>query len=198
MYAKENDFEISNIEKLANISNSLINKKTVSVVTYKKIFEDLKSENLEFIDLENEVEISNPKVYIVPGKKSDELLLKPPVYLGIGMNRGTTLIEIEEAVNEFLDLHGLDLKNIKAIGSFEAKSDEVGLLEYLEKYGFEENFFSEKDINNLEEEFSRSKAEEFFQIKGVAEPSAYLLSKYKILFAKKEVFNKKITIGGAI
>lgn len=197
VFAKTNGFKIANIEKLARISNSLINRKNVSVVTYKEFFKDLKSDNLDFIDIKNPKETKNPKVYITPQNITGELLLKPPVFLGIGMNRGTTADEIEKAVEEFLQKHSLALSDIQAVGSFDAKSDEKGLLEFLEKHGFEKNFFTKEDINSLEKKFSKSKAEKFFEIKGVAEPSAYLLSKQKVIFAKKEVFNKKVTIAGA-
>jgi len=72
--------------------------------------------------------------------------------------------------------------------SFEAKSDEVGLLEFCEKYNFLLKFFQKEDINSLQNKFSLSKATEFFGIKGVAEPSAVLGSKYKELFIKKKVY----------
>ncbi len=198
MFAKKNGLKISNLDKLAKISNTLINKEKVSVVTYKEIFNKLKSQNLEFIDIEKEVETLNPKVYITPCNITNELLLKPKVYLGMGMNRGTALEEIEEAFIAFLENNNLAVDDIEAVGSFEAKKDEKGFLEFIEKYQLQSSFFTEDNINGIEKNFSDSKAQEFFNIKGVAEPSAYLLSKYKILFAKKQVFNQKVTIAGAV
>ena len=54
------------------------------------------------------------------------------------------------------------------------------------------------DINSLENDFSKSASTKFFGLKGVAEPSAILSSKYKELIIKKEVYNTHVTIAGAI
>jgi cobalt-precorrin 5A hydrolase len=98
----------------------------------------------------------------------------------------------------FLQKYNLDIQDIKSIASFEAKQDEAGLLEFAEKNNFEINFYKKDDINKLEYKFSKSASSKFFGLKGVAEPSAILASRYKELIIKKEVYNKKITIAGAI
>jgi cobalt-precorrin 5A hydrolase len=59
-------------------------------------------------------------------------------------------------------------------------------------------FFVKDDINQLQYDFSKSASTKFFGLKGVAEPSAILSSKYKELIIKKRVFYKSITIAIAI
>jgi len=196
MFAKKNDMKIENLNRLANISNRLINKQKVKVYTYKSIFESIKDKtNLELIDGSK---IDENSVIINPLGKSDNLHLKPKVYLGIGCNRDTSFEDIEKAFLWFLDKYNLEIKQIENIASFEAKSNEKGLLEFANKYNFEIKFFDENQINAVEGEFSPSQATKFFGLKGVAEPSSILISKYKELIIPKEVYEKKITIAGAI
>ncbi len=198
MEAKENDWEILNIKALANISNRLLNKQEVKVCTYFKVFDALSNkENLELIDTKD---IDENSVIILPNieQVNDNLTFKPKVFLGIGCNRDTSFEEIQKAIFLFLVTNNLKLSQIKNIASFDAKSDEVGLLEFANKYNFDIKFYKKDNINSLENEFSTSQATKFFGLKGVAEPASILVSKYKELIIKKEVYNKQITIAGAI
>ena len=196
MEAKNNGWDIENLKMLANISNRLLNKLQVKVATHKSIFDKLsKKENLELVKFEN---IDENTVVISPNIESKNLTLKPKVFLGIGCNRDTTCKEIQSAVKSFLQENNLKIEQIKNIASFEAKSDEIGLLEFASKHNFNIRFYEKKSINSLENEFSLSASTKFFGLKGVAEPSAILCSTYKELIIKKEVYDKKITIAGAI
>jgi cobalt-precorrin 5A hydrolase len=204
MFAKKYDFEIENLDKLANISNSLINRQKVALLSYPSIFHLLSKEDnfdtslIELIKPNEYYSCKNHNVVLItPQSITNELIIKPKeIYLGLGMNRGVKLYEIESAVGQFLLEHNLKLSQIKNIASYRAKADEEALLEYANKYNFDIEFFDEDDINSLELEFSDSRASEFFGIKGVAEPSAVLVSKYKELFLRKRVYNQ-ITIAGA-
>ncbi len=196
MIAKKNNWEIKNLKALANISNRLLNKQRVKVATYESIYNDLKKDNLELIGFS---EIDENSVIISPFDfKTTNLHLKPKVNLGIGCNRNTSCKEIEEAVFKFLEKFKLNIEQIENIASFEAKADEIGLLEFAKKYKFEIKFFKKDEINSINIDLSKSQATKFFGLKGVAEPSAILLSKYKELIIKKEVYNKTVTIAGAI
>ncbi len=197
MLAKKNDWEIKNIKALANISNRLINKQIVKVATYKNIFDSLTQKNyLHWIALPNNEDKN--QVVISPIAKTKSLHLRPKIYLGIGCNRGTNFESIQKAVKLFLTKYNLEFKDVKNIASFEAKKDEIGLLEFAKIYNFEIKFFDKKSINSLSNHFSPSASTIFFGLKGVAEPSAILISKYKELIIKKEVYFKSITIAGAI
>ena len=197
MFAKKYNMKIDNLHKLANISNRLINKQKVKVYSYKSIFETIEDKtNLELV---SSADIDENTVIINSFNHSnDNLHLKPKIYLGVGCNRDTSFEDIEKAFIWFLDKYNLEKEQIENIASFEAKSDEKGLLEFANKYNFAIKFFDEKQINSLEGEFSPSQATKFFGLKGVAEPSGVLISKYKELIIPKEVYEKKITIAGAI
>lgn len=197
MFAKKYNMKIENLHKLANISNRLINKQKVKVYSYKSIFETIEDKtNLELV---SSADIDENTVIINPFNHSnDNLHLKPKIYLGVGCNRDTSFEDIEKAFIWFLDKYNLEKEQIENIASFEAKRDEKGLLEFANKYNFAIKFFDENQINSLEGEFSPSQATKFFGLKGVAEPSGVLISKYKELIIPKEVYEKKITIAGAM
>jgi len=194
MFAKKNDLEIHNLKELALISNSLLNKKEVEVLTCEAIYETIPNKkNLTRVDKQT----SELCVNITPFN-SPLLTFKPKVFLGIGCNRDTSCEDIEKAFLSFLDTSKLKVEQIENIASFEAKADEKGLLEFAKKYKFEIKFFNEQEINTLEGEFSPSASTKFFGLKGVSEPSSVLVSKYKELIIPKEVYDKKITIAAAL
>lgn len=194
MFAKKNDLEIKNLKALALISNSLLNKKDVEVQTYASIFESIPNKkNIKLVQ-----KCSGELCVNITPFESSHLTFLPKVYLGMGCNRDTTCEEITQAFEEFLTKHKLKKEQIANIASFEAKADEKGLLEFANVNNFKIKFYNKEEINSCEQEFSPSQAKKFFDLKGVAEPSAVLLSKYNELILKKEVYNTKITIAGAV
>ena len=196
MLAKKRDWRIENLKALAKISNRLLNKQEVKVATYKSIFDSIPDrKNLKLVDFSS---IDLDRVVISPLVKSNSLTLIPKVSIGIGCNRGTSSIEIREAFLDFLEKYNLKLEDIKNINSFSAKSDEVGLLDFAKEYNFKIEFFTKEDINSFQDSFSKSASTKFFGLKGVAEPTAILGSNYQELIIKKEVYNRKITIAGAV
>ncbi len=197
MFAKKRGFGIENLSKLAKISNSLLNKKKVKVASFKNIFYSIENRNyLELIDFK---EVDEDSVLISPfSHPKKPLTLKPPLYLGIGCNKGTSKDMIKEAFYNFLQKYSLNREQIKSVASFEAKKDEKGLLKFCEEFGFEIKFFSKEEINFLKYNFTSSFAKKYFDIQGVAEPCAVLSSEYKELVIKKESFFKSVTIAGAV
>ena len=198
MFAKKHNLEISNLKSLAEVSNAIINKKQVQVVTYPcmidalKAFEGYQEENFVFVspdDLEN-FRSDIPTLYITPQRLANSSLQLHPqeITLGLGMNRDTPKEEITNAVKRFLYEHGLAFEQVSKLASFTAKSDEVGLLEFASSTQRELEFFDEESINALSEEFSPSQATKFFNIKGVAEPASLLASKNRTLFLSKRIY----------
>ena len=196
MLAKQRGWHIENLKALAGVSNALLNKKCIKVATYPSIFESIKDRtNLKLLDITNHQEA---QVVISPIIKSESLTLRPKVSIGIGCNRDTPYSTIKEAIELSLKKHNLKLEDIDTLASFEAKSDEVGLLEYAKKSDLTIKFYAKDEINALEEKFSHSASTKFFGLKGVAEPSSLLASRYKELIVKKEVYFKSVTIAISI
>jgi len=206
MFAKKMGYTISNLKSLAEVSNKIINKEIVQVVTYPIIEEKLKKfngykdENFKFISPDR-LDLLNTDittVYITPQKLNNSSLQLHPqnIVLGLGMNRGTTAKEIELSVKRFCLEHSLDMEQINLLASFDAKSDEVGLLEFARNINRDIKFFSSEDINELEENFTPSEATRFFNIKGVAEPTSLLASEEKTLFLAKRIYGS-VTIASS-
>ena len=196
LLAKKNDWEIVNLKALANISNRLLNTQNINVATYKSVFDTLTNKtNLTLIEFENEDENS---VVISPIHTTSNLHFRPKITLGIGCNKDTSCHTIEVAFHEFLQKHKLKRDDINFIASFEAKANEIGLLEFVKLNNFEIKFYKRDEINSLDQNFSFSASTKFFGLKGVAEPASVLRSKYKELIIKKEVYNTHVTIAGAI
>jgi len=198
MFAKKMNYEISNLKSLAEVANRIINKQTVQVVSYPSVIEKLKNfggykdGSIVFLNPDNLEDFDNniPTVYILPQKLANNSLQLHPknISLGLGMNRDTPAKEIKLAVQRFCFEHSINLEDVRTYASFEAKADEVGLLEYAKDTNKELKFFNEDEINALEQNFSPSQATKFFNIKGVAEPASLLASENKTLFLSKRIY----------
>ena len=197
--AKSRDWRIANLKALARVSNRLLNENDINIFTTKSIFDTLEpKKGLKLVNTKDEADVI---IYPLKEYKEGEnkpLILIPKIYLGIGCNRGTKAKKISMALNEFANSCDFDIKDIAKLGSFEAKSDEEGLIEFAKELGVEIEFFNKDDINQLSDKFSDSAAKRFFNLKGVAEPSAILISEYKELLYPKRAYYKEITIAGAI
>ncbi len=203
LFAKEEGYNIVNIRDLAKVSNSLINGRPVCVLTYPAIMEKIKivkgyrDELFKFYDLSNpamQIDTNSEWVVISPipflrdHHQAPLVIQVPFIYLGLGMDKGTPMEILFKAVNYFLFEHNLRLEDVKGLASFTAKTDEKGLNDLSKKLNLPLSFYSEGEINSLEGVFSKSRASDFFNIKGVAEPSAILASKQKTLFLRKHVY----------
>ena len=206
MFAKKYNYSITNLKSLAEISNTIINKKEVQIISYPCIFEAIKEfdgykeETLIFLspdDLEHFRE-DIPSLYITPQRVSHTALQIHPqeISLGVGMNRGTSKEAISNAIKRFCYEHGLRLAQVKTVASFTAKSDESGLLAFAQEQNKHLEFFDTDAINALTQEFTPSQATKFFNIKGVAEPAAVLASKNRTLFLSKRVYGA-VTVAAA-
>ncbi|MBL4730168.1 MAG: cobalamin biosynthesis protein [Sulfurimonas sp.] len=198
MFAKKQGYKISNLKALAEVANRIINKEIVQVVAYPpsiealKKFEGYAEGSIQFVtpDAMQDFDSEMPTVYMTPQRLGNNALQFHPasITLGLGMNRGTSAEEIDSSVKRFCFEQGLDLESVTTLASFNAKADEVGLLEYARSTGKELKFFDETEINALEENFSPSSATKFFNIKGVAEPASLLASENKTLFLSKRIY----------
>ena len=197
-WAKKNNFKIINLKSLANIQNRILNNLQIRVITYKEVFNSIKQDNFKFVDIEKNFEIDNNSV-IISEKifDNDCLQIQVPLSIGIGCNKGIKKELIQKAFDKFKEKFNLNESYFK-FASFEAKQNEVGLLEFIKDNDFEIDFFSKEEINSLKNSFSPSAATKFFKISGVAEPTSLLNSSFKILQIKKQSFYNCVTISASI
>lgn len=211
LYAQNKGFKVINSDKIALITNTLINNNQINLITYEYLLDDLLKYNLnkddykyyDVLTVETET-IKQPTLVISPYDEMDSLKHRDdilyiktiPITLGIGLNRNTGFDELNENLNTYLSQFQLIIGEVDCFASFEGKKDEKGLIELASYYNKELKFFNEKEINNLKQNFSESEAEKHFNIKGVAEPSAVLASFNHVLCIPKVKF-QNITIAAA-
>jgi cobalt-precorrin 5A hydrolase len=196
MLAKKYNWEIDNINYLANLSNRLLNKQIVYIATYNKIFKIFK--NNKYIKQIDFNKIDNNTVVIAPFNIKNTLVLKPKFYIGIGCAKGVSKNLIHKAFNNFIQKYNLDILSLGGFGSFIKKQNEVGLLEFVQDLRQSIDFFDKKSINTLEYNFSKSSSTKIFETKGVAEPSSLLCSNFYELIITKKVYYKKIILACAV
>jgi precorrin-3B C17-methyltransferase len=103
-------------------------------------------------------------------------ILRPKnLNVGIGCRRGKTREDILAAIRQVFQQHNLSLKSIKSLASIDIKRDEQGLLEAAETLQCLLQFYSNDEIQQVQERFTAS---EFVQtavgVSGVCEPCACL------------------------
>lgn len=117
------------------------------------------------------------------------------VTLGIGCRRGVTREAISAAVRSALEGANIDPRALERVASIDKKSDEVGLLEFVEASGLPIEFYSADELLKVEGEFSES---EFVRstvgVGNVCERSAM----YCAAVYKAALHNSSINSGGRL
>ncbi|MDK2892752.1 cobalamin biosynthesis protein [Methanohalophilus sp.] len=108
--------------------------------------------------------------------------------VGVGARRGVDASEVIEAIERALEEIGATLKDVNGLASADIKKDEKGLIEASEILGIPINFISHDEVNSCDVP-SISQASRF-GLKGVAEPSAIILSDKKELIMKKKAYGR--------
>ncbi len=125
------------------------------------------------------------------------LALRPrDLVVGIGCNRGTCAEEIELAVRNKLKQSFLAFASIGCLASIDAKQDEIGLLEFAEKYHLPIEFHSAAALNQVEIPSPLSlHAMKAVGAKGVCEPAALLSSGMgEMLIRKQKIGNLTLAV----
>jgi len=102
-------------------------------------------------------------------------LMRPhAITVGLGCNRGTTILDFQEAVTELFNDNSLNLHSIESFASIDIKADEEGLLEYASSLNRPIKFFTKEQLNSVEGVSSSDVVFAATGAKGVAEPAAVL------------------------
>ncbi len=154
VFAKKNDLWISDMKKAKEISAAIVSGREISVFSTAPIDGDLPigvrwTQEMQRADL-----IISDKVIT---EKTDALLLyERTVDVGIGCRKGTDKEQILAAIDDALQLVGLDRRQIHAISSIDLKQEEAGLWEAARLCGTEPRFFTAEELNAQEGSFSTS------------------------------------------
>ncbi|MEM7800870.1 MAG: precorrin-4 C(11)-methyltransferase [Chloroflexota bacterium] len=119
------------------------------------------------------------------------VLYRPPaLVVGMGCKRDTPVADLRSALETTLAQNGYSLSSVSAIATADLKADEAGLIELAAALNLPLEIVSSEKLKALEPAgFSPSAAQEKFNLPGVAEPCALIVSKGKIV-APKQSFER--------
>lgn len=118
------------------------------------------------------------------------------VVIGMGCNRGTSAEEIESVIQDTLIELNISIKSVKALCTIDLKRDEAGLLEVVEKNGWEFVYYSPEELNESYIEAPSETVYKFTGAYGVSEPAVRLYSGADQLeLVKKKSGNVTISVG---
>jgi len=109
-----------------------------------------------------------------PGKYDGLWLIPGNLFVGFGCNRGTTIAEFEQAMDEICRAHHIDSQAVKGLASIDVKNDEEGLLDFADKKQLPIRFFSKDELNSVVGIRTSKAALKATGARGVAEPAAIL------------------------
>ena len=118
------------------------------------------------------------------------------VVIGMGCNRGTSPEEIESVIQDTLLELTISIKSVKAICTIDLKKDEAGLLEVVEKYGWDFIYYSPGELNTAAIEAPSETVYKYTGAYGVSEPAVRLYTgAEKLVLVKKKSGNVTISVG---
>ena len=155
VFAKKNDFWISDMKQAKLISARLVRGEKVG------FYSDLPLEGELPAELDSaEESASSCGIAISAYEKQifeDQLLLVPScLTVGIGCKRGTAKEKILETVQEVFAKEGLSLRAICRIASIDLKKDEAGLIGTAQEFDVPFETFSAEELAAVEGDFSES------------------------------------------
>lgn len=125
-----------------------------------------------------------------------QLTLRPVnLVTGIGCNSGTSLDEIENAVQRTLDEHDLVFLSLHSLATIDIKGSEPGLRGFAEKYGLALHTYSRSDLNAVPGVARSEAAFKATGAYGVSEPAALLAAGAdKLLVPKQKKGNVTVAV----
>ena len=112
--------------------------------------------------------------------------LPPVLVVGIGCRRGVSVDELYDALRTTLADAGLDERCVGALATAEIKADEPGLIALANRLAIPLHVVSTAELAALDAtKFSRSAATVHFDLPGVAEPCAVIVSGGPLLVPKR-------------
>ena len=169
-------------------------KNSSNIIFYSKIdYNELNDFNAVCVVSEKEFDIPD-------NIKRKTLFIRPEIlYVGIGLNRNTKQEEIEDSLEKVLKKFNLSRLSIKGFASIEEKSDEPGLLSFVNSLKLPIQYVSKNDINNTKSpDFSPTSeyAMKHMGVFGVAEPASFIAAgkNAELIVKKQKIGNVTVAI----
>ena len=150
-WATDQGLLIDNPEKIVDVTGALLAGKSVSMRAEVAVTGPVP----EGIVLSS---VTEGQVLLTPYETDakDALHLIVPVYVGIGMRRGTGAGRIEAAFRAFLQDQGINPAAVRQLYTIDLKKDEAGLLFFAKEAGLSLTFFSAEELKRAAGDFTAS------------------------------------------
>ena len=117
--------------------------------------------------------------------------------LGIGCRRGTPIEDIEKAVLDVLNKNSILKEDMKRIASVDLKADEIGLLEFAQKWNLGIKFFTQEELDSVSVPNPSEKVIEKIGVSSVCEAAAKLAGSGELIVEKQKYGNVTVAVGKA-
>ncbi len=189
VFARDRGLVIENRAWLPHISARHIRQTLLKVFNETSIGIELADDLPEITKADKADVIISSRLY-----ETKALMLRPrELYLGVGVNSGTSADEIESEARGFLKDNGFSALSIACIATHEKKKSEPGLVEFARRMGVELLGFTTGELNTVDGVEESTAARKALGVQAVAEPAALLASGAKELSVKK-VKCKNVTL----
>lgn len=130
----------------------------------------------------------------LPSKIAGQTILcQKNLVMGIGCNRGTSMLQITQAAQETCRLNGLFFEAVGRLASIDLKKDEEGLLQFAASANLDLHFFTAEELNSVPGVSFSAAAQKATGAQAVAEPAAILAAQTDTLLIRKTTW-KDVTI----
>lgn len=199
-------------EKLTPVSASVVNEEHVAIVQESGerdwwLYDKPLPEQIVIYPSIQEALAAKPKAALIVTHrlltKEEEAILEngivfrpKTVVIGVGCNRGTSAVEIEQVILETLAELNISVKSVKALCTIDLKKDEVGLLEVVDKFGWEFVYYPPEKLNTAPIEAPSDTVFKYTGAYGVSEPAVKIYTGSEQLeLVKKKSGNVTISVG---
>ena len=188
-------------EKLTPVSASVVNEEHVAIVqeTGEKnwwMYDRPLPANLKIYSSTSEAMMAKPQATLLITdrliEEHEEVLLEngviyrpKSIVLGIGCNRGTSMEEIEQVVDEALAYLRLSKKSVKAVATIDLKKDEAGLLALTAKHNWSFVTYTPQQLNEMTFQNPSETVFKYTGAYGVVQPAALRYANAKELLLEK-------------
>ncbi len=193
IWIRDNGLIAADTKKLTAMSARLVNKGKLFF-----FFDDLCHLDLpaDFHQTEQKEDADVVVTYRNASEQDALVLHSVNLVVGVGCNRGTAAADIELALHEACEAHGLCRQSVRNLASIDLKADEEGLLAFAREKGYPIEFFLKDALNSVDNISSSHAVMKATGAKGVAEPAALLSAGSTQLIVRKMKW-KDVTIAVA-
>lgn len=185
-WAVENDLAILNINEVKHITSAILDGQTVGLASDFEI-EGTIPEQLKIAEHEKIGICISFDENKKPFERTLNLIPKI-ISIGIGCRKNCPLESIEKTMLSCLEKDHISLKAVKNIASIDLKKDEIGLLEFSDKYGIDLITYSSLDLSQAKGSFTASEfVSSITGVDNVCERAASLASGSGKIIMKKSI-----------